>query len=60
MENKIPGKRSRNVELFGLELGRLKTNINDLQAYENHIGNRHQLFYLNMNTELNWQKLQEK
>lgn len=25
------------MELFGLEQGSLKTNINDLQAYENHI-----------------------
>lgn len=42
------------MELFALELGRLKTNINDLQAYENHTGNRHQLFYSNINTKLNW------
>lgn len=40
MENKIPGKRSRDVELFGLQERRLKTHINGLQAYEKHIRNR--------------------
>lgn len=40
-ENKISGKRSRNMELFRMEQRSLRTNhINSLQAYENHIGNR--------------------
>lgn len=40
VENKILGKRSRNVELFRLGQGRLRTNINGFQAYESHIGSR--------------------
>lgn len=40
-ENKISGKRSRNMKLFSLEQKSLRTNnINSLQAYENQIGNR--------------------
>lgn len=40
MKNKIPGKRSRNVELFRLEQGRLRTNTCSLQTYESHTGKR--------------------
>lgn len=40
MENKIPGKRSRDMGLFGLQERRLRAEINGLQAYESHIGNR--------------------
>lgn len=35
MENKIPGKRSRDVELFGLQESGLRTNVNGFEAYEN-------------------------
>lgn len=40
MENKIPGKRSRNIELFRLEQGRLRTCSLQAYEYENNIGKR--------------------
>lgn len=40
IENKTPGKRSRDVELLGRQGRRLSTDTNGLQAYGCHTGNR--------------------
>lgn len=40
MENKIPGERSRNMELFGARARKSGRLMNELQSYESHIGNK--------------------